>query len=563
RLERVPVVWQLLSTFAPLPVRLVLMPAVVYLSDVVMTTGLAIARAHPGATRLGHRWMPFYPPVDTSEFRPDQTRRALARQELGVPPEGLLVGTVGNFNWQKGHEFFVEAAAHAQQRSRNVFFRLLGASTPTQASYYEEKVKKLAARLGLLSKGVLQFVEPGNRVAALLPAFDIFMLTSRAEGVPTSILEAMACGLPVIATDVGAVREVVDEGSTGRVVPPRNSKALAAAILDLLQSPSTRSEMGAVARAKAVERYDTRVCAETHLAAYELARVGRQKHELALPFRTTLRQPQGVGPKSSTALKKSPRVPIAMKPQSFQVLGIRVNAVQIPQVIAQMEDWIRERQAPRYIAVTGMHGVVEAQHSASFKQVLNEADLVVADGMPLVWLGRWRGFRMPRRVYGPDLLEAFCATTGGRYRHFFYGGAPGVAALLGEKLNERHGIQIAGGYSPPFRPLTPEEVKDSAARIEAAAPDILWVGLSTPKQERWMAEFRAHLNVPVLVGVGAAFDFLSGRVNQAPRHLRDHGFEWLYRLVAEPRRLWRRYLVYGSEFVWKVMLELLGVRKLT
>jgi glycosyltransferase involved in cell wall biosynthesis len=271
RREGVPVVWQLLSTFAPLPIRCAMMPMVLYLSDVVMTTGMAIARAHPGVTRLGHRWVPFYPPVDTGVFRPDPHQRAIARKELEVPADAILVGTVGNFNWQKGHDLFVRTASHVQQRYPGVFFRLLGATTPSHISYYDKNVKKVAESLGLLRGGRLRFFEPGHRVAELLPAFDIFVMTSRAEGVPTTILEAMACGVPVIATDVGAVREVVENGITGRMVPPLDTKAAADAVLDLLQNPATRLAMGSAARARAVERYDTEVCVRTHHAAYALA----------------------------------------------------------------------------------------------------------------------------------------------------------------------------------------------------------------------------------------------------------------------------------------------------
>lgn len=258
-----------------------------------------------------------------------------------------------------------------------------------------------------------------------------------------------------------------------------------------------------------------------------------------------------------------------MKPSSpgageaFKVLGVRVDAVQIPDVVHRMSGWIEEGQHGHYVAVTGMHGMVEAQQNEKFKSILNQASLVVADGMPLVWIGRHRGFKLGRRVYGPELMETFCRDTGGRYSHFFYGGAPGVADHLGQVLSRRFGIRVSGSYSPPFRPLNAAEVHELAELVEAARPDVLWVGLSTPKQESWMAEYRNLLRVPVMIGVGAAFDFLSGRTSQAPRWMREHGLEWLFRLVTEPRRLWRRYLIGGSRFVWNVALELARIRKFT
>ena len=248
---------------------------------------------------------------------------------------------------------------------------------------------------------------------------------------------------------------------------------------------------------------------------------------------------------------------------SFSVLGVRINAVQIDDVIRAIKHWIERRDMNHFIAVTGMHGVTEAQHDPEFAKVLNAASLVVPDGYPLVILGRSKGFPLKRRVYGPELMESFCSETAAKsYRHFFYGGAPGVASELAERFARRFPqFHVAGVYSPPFRKLSENEDHEVIRFINECRPDILWVGLSTPKQEQWMYEHQRSLCVPVMVGVGAAFDFHTGRVPQAPRWMREHGFEWLFRLASEPRRLWRRYLVNGSEFVWLVFLETLRLRK--
>jgi N-acetylglucosaminyldiphosphoundecaprenol N-acetyl-beta-D-mannosaminyltransferase len=247
--------------------------------------------------------------------------------------------------------------------------------------------------------------------------------------------------------------------------------------------------------------------------------------------------------------------------KAFRVLGIRVNAVQIPDVVAQMECWISTGKGCHFIAVTGMHGVTEAQHDPFFKQILNSADLVVPDGMPLVWLGRHHGYPLERRVYGPELMQTFCHATGSKYRHFLYGGVPGVPALLANLLGSKYGIKVVGNYSPPFRALSEEEDEEIVALINRARPDVLWIGLSTPKQERWMYEHRPQLRAPVVVGVGAAFDLNSGKSRQAPRWMREHGLEWFFRLLQEPQRLWRRYLIYGSQFAWKTSLEILRIKK--
>jgi len=245
---------------------------------------------------------------------------------------------------------------------------------------------------------------------------------------------------------------------------------------------------------------------------------------------------------------------------TFKVLGVKVNAIQIPEAVAEMERWVAAGSDCHFIAVTGMHGVTEAQQDQYFKEILNSADLVVPDGMPLVWLGRRQGHRLERRVYGPELMQTFCLCTGAKYRHFFYGGMPGVPELLGERLRSECGIQVAGEYSPPFRPLTKEEDEEVVKLINSSNADVLWIGLSTPKQERWMYEHRSRLRVPVVAGVGAAFDLNTGKLKQAPSWMRENGLEWTFRLLMEPRRLWRRYLVNGSQFVLSLASEALGLR---
>jgi N-acetylglucosaminyldiphosphoundecaprenol N-acetyl-beta-D-mannosaminyltransferase len=244
----------------------------------------------------------------------------------------------------------------------------------------------------------------------------------------------------------------------------------------------------------------------------------------------------------------------------FPVLGTPIDAVQIPDVIAQMQTWILRRDSCHYIAVTGMHGVTEARHDPQLRAALTSASLVVPDGMPLVWLGRRHGFSLPRRVYGPELMLRFWQQTPAA-RHFFYGGAPGVADALALKFSRQFPThEIAGTFSPPYRPLSPEEDTEICSIINAAHPDIVWVGLSTPKQERWMLDHCHKLSVPVLIGVGAAFDFHAGTVRSAPLWMGENGLEWLFRLLQEPRRLWHRYLVRGSEFAALSLLELLKQR---
>jgi N-acetylglucosaminyldiphosphoundecaprenol N-acetyl-beta-D-mannosaminyltransferase len=248
---------------------------------------------------------------------------------------------------------------------------------------------------------------------------------------------------------------------------------------------------------------------------------------------------------------------------SFRVLGVRVDAVQMSDAVERLRSWMGDSQnLARYVAVTGMHGIAESRESEQFRLVLNTADMVVPDGMPLVWLGRLKGFSLRSRVCGAELMDSFCQATGNAYRHFFYGGGAGVAEQLAQALHEKYGIVIAGTYAPPFRPLTDAEAEDLASIVDRTSPDVFWVGLSTPKQEKWMYEFRHKLKVAVMLGVGAAFDMNSGNLQRAPEWMRENGLEWLFRLGSEPRRLWKRYLVTIPQAVWFVCMELLGSRKL-
>ncbi len=248
---------------------------------------------------------------------------------------------------------------------------------------------------------------------------------------------------------------------------------------------------------------------------------------------------------------------------SFALLGVRVNAVQIPGVVEQIERWIEDEIAGRFVSAANTHVVMEAQHDASFKQIINSADLCVPDGMPLIWYARFRGHLLSRRAYGPELMITFCRETAAKgYRHFLYGGDPDASNQLVKFLRQScPGIEIAGACSPPFRSLTQEEDDEAVERINRAQPDILWVGLGCPKQERWIHDHRQRLIVPVMVAIGQAFDILSGRKKPAPAWMQENGLEWCFRLLQEPRRLWRRYLVYNTKFICALLLEILGVKQ--
>lgn len=238
------------------------------------------------------------------------------------------------------------------------------------------------------------------------------------------------------------------------------------------------------------------------------------------------------------------------------VLGVGVSAVNMGRATTVVQSWI-DRRERSYVCVSGVHGVMESRRCATLRAIHNDAGMVLPDGMPLVWLLRLAGFRDADRVCGPEFMPRLIEESVARGdRHYFYGGSEAALAALQDRLRESApGVSIAGAYSPPYRALSREEDEAIVAAINAAKPDVVWVGLSTPKQERWMAATRARLEAPALIGVGAAFDMQAGLIARAPPFLRRTGFEWTYRLFKEPKRLWKRYLSSNPLFVLLIALQ--------
>lgn len=240
---------------------------------------------------------------------------------------------------------------------------------------------------------------------------------------------------------------------------------------------------------------------------------------------------------------------------------MKVSALNMDAALVTLAGWLANR-VPAYVCTAPAHAVLAYVNDPSLLRIANASGMLTPDGMAIVWLLRLMGHKNVDRVYGPDLVLAACQRslqTG--WKHYFYGGAPGVADELARRLQQRFpGLAIAGTYTPPFRPLTAEEDTEIIGRIRASGAHIVWVGLGSPKQERWMADHVGRVGAPVLIGVGAAFDFLSGRKPQAPRWMQRSGLEWLFRLATEPRRLWRRYAQYPL-FALLVLAQLTGLKR--
>jgi N-acetylglucosaminyldiphosphoundecaprenol N-acetyl-beta-D-mannosaminyltransferase len=245
----------------------------------------------------------------------------------------------------------------------------------------------------------------------------------------------------------------------------------------------------------------------------------------------------------------------------FDILGVHISAINLSQAVATIEQWMENLQRA-YVCVRDAHGIIESQRDPVLKQIHNSAGMVTPDGMPLVWLAHFYGHRHVERVYGPDLMLAVCEHSNiTKARHFFYGGREGVADQLAAALLIRFPyLQIAGTYTPPMGPPSPEEDRQITESINNAQADIIWVGLSTPMQEHWMADHIDRLNPAVLIGVGAAFDLNAGLKKRAPTWMQQRGLEWLFRLVTEPQRLWRRYIKVIPLFTVLITLQLLGLK---
>jgi N-acetylglucosaminyldiphosphoundecaprenol N-acetyl-beta-D-mannosaminyltransferase len=243
------------------------------------------------------------------------------------------------------------------------------------------------------------------------------------------------------------------------------------------------------------------------------------------------------------------------------ILGVGVSPIRMPDLLAACEQWIASRQ-PHYICVTNTHLVMMCQKDEELRRIHNNAGLCTPDGVPLFWMTRLMGHRNVERVCGPEIMLA-CFEHGLPlgWRHYFYGAMPGVAEQLADRMQERFpGLQVAGTYCPPFRPLSPEEDAQVVEMVNAARADFFWLAIGPGAMEKFMAHHVSRMNVPVMAGVGAAFDFLSGNKPQAPKWMATVGMEWFFRMCTEPRRLFVRYLTNNPAFLGRVLLQSLGKR---
>jgi glycosyltransferase involved in cell wall biosynthesis len=280
RMLGIPVTWQLLDTRPPMALRKVMMQPIRWLSDSLMRIGYRVAEAYPGAASFDDRMVVFYPPVDAEMFQPNPEPDRSLRAELGIAADAPVVGVIGNINPQKGHEYFVEAAAIVHRVIPDAKFVVAGHIYPNHTQYYESLLAR-AERHGLIPGKDIFYLGPRHDIPNVLASIDVFALASvpNSEGTPTVILEAMACGKPVVATDVGSVREVVAEGNTGYVVPPMQPERMAVRLVELLGDRDRVRSFGRAARQRVENEFSLGACVDAHIRAMDLAIAHRKRRE--------------------------------------------------------------------------------------------------------------------------------------------------------------------------------------------------------------------------------------------------------------------------------------------
>lgn len=484
--------------------------------------------------------------------------RAAARARFGLDPDALLVGYIGR---DVNYDLPLVIDATLLVRGRHPGVKLVLAGIPPPG--FDRLVERRGARDAVIHLGLRPYAEMPAVVAALDICLMPFTRCPANLGAwPKKLADYLAAGRPVVTHAVGEV-EALLKGERVGVLAGEDARGFAGGILRLADDAALRAELGANARDLARRK----LLWSTIVADLDVfyARVADR-------FRARAADP-AVGPRPLPWL---PRVAAAApapaaaddRPPRVNVLGVRVSATDLPSAVDAV---LRAAAGPgvRYVCFTGAHGVIESRRDAALREIHNRSFLTLPDGMPTVWFGQECGYLSMGRVYGPDLMREVLRRTaapdpaaGRRLRHFLAGATPETLARLKARVERDHpGVEIAGVHAPPFRPLTPEEEAALAGEVRRAAPDFLWVGISTPKQERLMASLAGRLDRGVLLGVGAAFDILAGVRRDAPRWMQQTGLHWLFRLFQEPRRLGPRYARIVPAFAYHAALQLFGIRR--
>jgi len=502
-------------------------------SRIVCNSRAVAAQFHPAIRR--RKVAVIYNGIPTEEVSaPSASQRAAFLERHGIADGYPIAGVAGRINLdQKGQDVFVRAAALLAERFPRAGFVIAGSPYPGNEAQ-EARLRRLIGELGLRDR--ITFTGEVADLACLYSALDICVLPARKpEGLGNVLLEAMALGKPVVGSAVGGIPEVIEHGENGYLAEPGDPESLARALNSLLVSPELRRRMGAQGRRRFEEQFIFAGCYGRIRAMY-----------------------RSLQPATNGEARRAGEEGV---PSSAWILGMRVDRTSYEEAAGQILSWAAAGES-RYVCAASVNNVMEARDSPEFLRVMNEADLVTPDGMPLVWGLRRLGLRGASRVYGPDLTPAVLkAAEQAGLPVGFYGATRSVLEKLRAEVERRYPkLHAPYWFAPPFGPLSPEEDREVVDEMRKSGVRVLFSGLSTPKQERWMAAHRGRVPA-VMLGVGAAFDFLAGVKPQAPGWMRASGTEWLFRLATEPRRLWRRYLKHNPRFAALFAAQLLRQRR--
>ena len=459
---------------------------------------------------------------------------AEVRRSLNIPHDAFVVGMAARIKAIKDPLLLVEAARKARQSFADIYFLLIG-DGPLLDS----------VKAKIIERGLAPFFHcTGSRKDAIdfLNAVDVAVLTSNTiEGCSNSLLEAMYLGKPVVATRVGGNVEVVEHERTGLLISPHNADELADAILRLRENPAQRSRFGDNARQAARDRFSQSVMLREHEVLYQKLIADSRKGEMTQAVRVE----SDVSETNGRAFARS------------DILGCPVDQMTLRQCLDYFEDVLRDgRQC--HIVVVNAAKVVKARSDDDLRAVINEADIIGADGVPIVWASRMLGQPLPGRVNGTDLMHGLFEESAKKgWRLYLLGAKASVIKTVVENLRKQQPTINIVGYRHGYFDSPDDEIA-AVAEINAARPDVLLLGFGTPMKEKWVKRHKQQLDVPIIHGVGGSFDIVGGLTKRAPVWMQDSGLEWLYRLMQEPGRMWRRYLSTNTVFIWLVLRAWLG-----
>jgi len=457
--------------------------------------------------------------TDISFINSQISKDTVSRADLGLGSEDLVLITVNRLAADKGVDKILLALDKIRKDLPNIKLIIVG------SGYQEKELLKLIAEKNL-GNNIRHFKDVSEEeLCTFYKISDIYVSAFSFSGSSISTLEAMACSLPVITT---AQPWLVINNENGVVLSKNEPELIKNAVIRMVKENKLKMK-GKISN-QIIQKYDWKIIVQT----------AKKKYEQILSL-----------------WRENRRI------RKFVIAGVKVSAINMDDALLVLSNIIQDKKQG-YVCVCPASTVVECNRNEEVRKAVNSAYLVTPDGMPLVWIGKIKGFRNISRVYGPDLMLRFLEVAEERgYSSFFYGSKDNVLKKLEYNLRERFpNLKIAGKYSPPFRPLAPEEDKRIVDMINSSSPDIVWVGIGNPKQEIWMAEHLGKIKAPIMAGVGAAFDFLAGTKFQAPFWIRNSGFEWLFRLITEPKRLWKRYLIGNSIFLWLFLKEFVKINVL-